>query len=227
MGKIRLTASFVILAAIIVGCKPEDPSPPQTKLDSNAKVRTAVYRSPLAVAVSPDGRTLYVSDRTAGCVTVLDAAAGRKVRDVAIGGEPNGLCLSADGKTLYVARRKAHSIALIDTARATVTGHIRVGTWPVAVALAEKTNRLYSCNRGNHTVSVVDLAAGREIKQISVVRDPADAAVTGDESRVVITNFMPNGAGTDPDVASEVSILDTRAMRQVARVKLPAGCREC
>ncbi len=82
------------------------------------------YRSPLAVAVSPDGKTLYVSDKTALCVAVLDAATGKKVHEVAIAGEPNGLALSADGKTHYVAQRKANSIALVDTARGTVSGQI-------------------------------------------------------------------------------------------------------
>jgi len=223
MGKIPLTASFVIFAMIVVGCESDKPPLPRTKLDNDVPAPAAVYRSPLAVAVSPDGKTLYVSDRTAGCIAVLDAVAGKKVRDVAIGGEPAGLALSADGKRLYVARRKAHSIALIDTAKATVTRHIPVGTWPVAVALAEKSNRLYSCNRGNHTVSVVDLAAGKEIKQIAVVRDPAFAVVSNDESRVVVANFMPAGAATAPDPASEVSILHTKTMRQGARVKLPRG----
>jgi YVTN family beta-propeller protein len=224
MGKIPLTASFVIFAVIVVGCESDKPSLPRTKLDNNdVPAPAAVYRSPLAVAISPDGKTLYVSDRTAGCVAVLDAAAGKKIRDVAIGGEPGGLALSADGKRLYVARRKAHSIALIDTAKAAVTGHIPVGTWPVAIALAEKSNRLYSCNRGNHTVSVVDLSAGKEIKQIAVVRDPAFAVVTDDESRLVVANFLPAGAATAPDPASEVSILDTKAMRQTARIKLPPG----
>ncbi len=183
----------------------------------------AVYRSPLAVAVSPNGKTLYVSDKTAGCVVVLDAAAGKKVREVTIAGELNGVALSADGKTLYVAQRQANSIALVDTATGAVTGQIPVGTWPVALVVAENSGRLYCCNRGNHTVSVVDLAGGREIRQIAVVRDPAFAAITADESRVVVANFMPCGAGTDAELAAEVSILDTAAMQQVARVKLPTG----
>jgi len=185
--------------------------------------RATVYRSPLAVVVSPDGKTLYVSDKTAGCVAVLDTAAGKKVGEVVIAGEPNGLALSADGKTLYVAQRKANSIALVDTAKGAVTGQIRVGTWPVALAVAENARRLYCSNRGNHTVSVVDLAAAKEIKQIAVVRDPAFVAVTADESRVVVPNFMPRGAGTDTELAAEVSILDTAAMEQVARIKLPPG----
>ncbi len=186
-------------------------------------VRAAEYRSPLALAVSHDGKTLYVSDKTAGCVAVLDTAAGKKVREVPIAGEPNGLALSADGKTLYVAQRKANSIALVDTAKGAVTGQIPVGTWPVALAVAEKTKRLYCANRGNHTVSVVDLVIGQQINQIAVVRDPVYVAITADESRVVVANFMPRGAGTDSELASEISILDTAIMQQVARVKLPPG----
>ncbi|NUQ61639.1 MAG: beta-propeller fold lactonase family protein [Pirellulales bacterium] len=188
-----------------------------------AAAPAAEYRSPLAVAVSADGRTLYVSDKTALCVAVLDAANGRKVREVPIAGEPNGLALSADGKTLYVAQRKANSIAVVDTTRGTVAGQIPVGAWPVALAVAGKGKRIYCCNRGNHTVSVVDPAAGKQIFEIPVVRDPASVAITPDESRAVITNFMPLGAGTDPELAAEVSILDTAAMRPVARVKLPPG----
>lgn len=185
--------------------------------------RAAEYRSPQALAVSRDGRTLYVSDKTAGCVAVVDAAAGKKVREVAIAGEPNGLALSADGKTLYVARRRANSIAVVDTSKGVVAREIPVGAWPVAVALAEDTKRLYCANRGNHTVSVVDLVLGQEVRQIRVVRDPAFVAITADESRAVVANFLPQGAGTDSELASEISILDTAVLRQVARVKLPPG----
>jgi len=188
-----------------------------------AAAPAAVYRSPLAVVVSPDGKTLYVSDKTAGCVVVIDAAAGKKLREVPIAGEPNGLALSADGKTLYVAQRKANSIALVDTTKGAVTDQISVGPWPVALAVAEGTERLYCCNRGNHTVSVVDLASRKQVGQIAVVRDPAYAAVTPDESRVVVANFLPHGAGTDAKLAAEVSIVDTDTLQQAARVKLPPG----
>jgi DNA-binding beta-propeller fold protein YncE len=181
------------------------------------------FRSPLSVVVAPDGNTLYASDRTAGCVAVLDGAAGKHVRDIAVSGEPAGLALSADGKTLYVARRKAGTIATIDTAKAAIVGEIPVGPWPVAVALAEKGKRLYACNRGDHTVSVVDLAAGKAVNHVAVVRDPSSVAVTPDESRIIATNYMPHGAGTDPTLAAEVSIIDAVTLEVAARVKMPPG----
>lgn len=183
----------------------------------------ANYRSPLSVGVSSDGTRLYVSDKTAGSVARLDAATGENLGETQIGGEPHGLAVLADGKILCVAQRKLNSIALIDANQGTVLGRIPVGGWPVALALAKKSNRLYSCNQGAHTVSIIDLMDGREIGEIAVVREPGFAAVSADESKVVIANFLPGGAGTEPDVAAEVSIMDTDAMRQVARVKLPPG----
>ena len=181
------------------------------------------YRSPLSVAVSPDGGRLYLSDKTAGCVTSLDAATGDKLGETLIDGEPNGLALSADGRILYVTQRKKNSITLVDTQQGVIIGRIPVGAWPVALALAKKNRRLYSCNQGSHTVSVIDLAAGQQIEEIAVVRNPAFAAISADESRLVVANSLPSGAGTDPDLAAEVSILDTAALRQVSRVKLPPG----
>ena len=192
-------------------------------LSCMAEARAAAYRSPLAVAVSPDGKTVYVSDKTAKCVTVLDVAGNQSSSDIPIPNEPNGLALSADGKTLYVAERKAHAVALIDAGKGAVSGRIAVGLWPVAVALAEKGKRLYTCNQGDHTVSVVDLAAGKEIKRIPAVREPSFAAVSPDESRVVVANLLPYGAGTDATLAAEVNILDAAAMAEKSRLKLPPG----
>ncbi|MDA1273996.1 MAG: beta-propeller fold lactonase family protein [Verrucomicrobia bacterium] len=183
----------------------------------------AIYRSPLSVAVSPDGATLYVSDKTAGCVTILDAATGAQRGENSIGGEPHGLAVSADSKILYVTQRKANSIALIDVHQGTDVGRITVGSWPVALALAKHSKRLYCCNQGGDTVSVIDLTTGQRIREIAVVRAPAFAAISGEESHVVVSNSMPGGVGTDPDLAAEVSILDTGALRQIARVKLPPG----
>ncbi len=183
----------------------------------------ATYRSPLSVTVAPDGKTLYVSDKTAGCVTSLDATTGEKLGETPIGGEPHGMALLADGKTLYVTQRKTNSIVLIDTKQGTIVGRIPVGAWPVALALAKKGRRLYCCNQGSHTVSVIDLTTSQQIDEIAVVREPAFAAISADESRLVVANYLPSGAGTDLDLAAEVSILDTVARRQVARVKLPPG----
>lgn len=191
--------------------------------DLYAETAADVYRSPQAVVVAPDGKRAYVSDKTANCVVVLDLAARKAVGEIAVGEEPNGLALSADGKRLYVARRKAHAVAVIDTAAGKVIDQIAVGLWPVAVTLSEPTKRLYTCNRGDDSVSIVDLATGKETKRIPLVREPFCAAATPDGSRVVVGNFLPQGAGTDSSLASVMSILDASRLEPIATIKLPPG----
>lgn len=182
-----------------------------------------VYRSPESVAVSPDGKIVYASDRTAGCVVAIDVAAGKPLFEVPVPGEPRGLALAADGKTLYVAERKAQAVAVVDLASKAVKKRIPVGPWPVAVVLDEKAGRLYTCNRGDHTVSAVELASGKELKRVAVVRDPDAAALTPDGGRLVVANMLPDGPGNDKTLAAEVSIVDTAALEQKARIKLPPG----
>ena len=42
-----------------------------------ATAQAVGYRSPIDVVASPDGVKLYVSDKTAACVVVVDAASGQ------------------------------------------------------------------------------------------------------------------------------------------------------
>jgi len=190
-----------------------------------AATESSGYRSPEAVAISPDGKTAYVSDNTAGNVTVLDLVGNAKRGEISLSGQPRGLALSSDGKTLYVAERRAGTVAVIDTGKRSVRSRIAVGRWPVAVALAEKTKRLYVCNQDNHTISVVDLSQSplKPFEQISVVREPVCAAVTPDERYLVVTNLLPDGVSTDPTLAADVSIIDCKALDPSATVKLPPG----
>ena len=69
------------------------------------------------VAVSPDARTAYTANMRSGTVSVVDLAAGRKMRDVPAGTEPEGLALSPDGKRLWVADRQGATLRVFDTGR--------------------------------------------------------------------------------------------------------------
>jgi YVTN family beta-propeller protein len=66
--------------------------------------------TPNALALSPDGKTLYVANADDDAVAVVevgtDLATSRAVGFIPSGWYPAGLALSADGKTLYVANAK-------------------------------------------------------------------------------------------------------------------------
>ncbi|MCI0461110.1 MAG: beta-propeller fold lactonase family protein [Gemmataceae bacterium] len=221
----RIRIWVVILATAVAGAGLFTRALPTLPGEEALPAPAAAYRSPLALVVSPDGKILYASDRTACAVAVLDAVGRTKRAEIPLSGKPHGLSLSADGGTLYVAERGAGSVAILDTVNHAVTGRIAVGRWPVALAVAPQTKRLYVCNQDNHSLSVIDLSQspGRCVKQIPLVREPSWAAVTPDERFVVVANLLPHGLSTDPTLAAEVSIVDATQLVQAKPVKLPPG----
>lgn len=184
-----------------------------------------VYHSPLSLAISPDNATLYVTDRTAGNVTVLDRVGRAKRAEIAVAGQPAQLALAADGGTLYVAERGAGTIAVVDTSKNVVSARIPVGRWPRAVAVGAKTKRLFVANQDSHDVSIVDLSQppGVPIARVAVVREPSDMALTPDEQRLVVVNQLPLGAATDPRLAAHVTIIDCQRRTVASDVALPPG----
>jgi len=187
----------------------------------------ATYRSPYAVVASPDGATAYVSDHTANCVVVLDLAAGKPKAQWPVGEGPAGLALAPDGKTLYVALQKANEVAILSTAGGKVVKRIGVGYRPTGLALAPKRQVLYVCNRGENTVSFVDMRKGAEKFRVRMVREPIFAAVTPDESKVVVSNALAFGPATESTTAASVNIFDAGTAETGTTVKLPGGSTNC
>lgn len=187
--------------------------------------RKAAFRSPCAVAVAPKGDRIYVSDRGAGSVHVVDLGAGFPRREIPCSGEPAELCLSPDGSRLYVAERGASSVAVFDTARGDCVGRIPTDRWPVSLALDAAGERLFVGCEDTHVVLAFDLRspAPKLLRRIPVLREPSSIAVTPDGSRIVVANRLPHGRGTDPDLAASVTLLDGRSLDLVAHVPLPPG----
>jgi len=185
------------------------------------------YRSPYAMVLSPDGKTAYVTDRTAGCVVVLDVEKAQRTAEWRVGGKPMGLALSPDGKTLYVTLQGENAVAVVSAAGGKVVKKIGVGVRPVGLALAPKLNRLFVCNTAEATVSMVDLAAMAEKWRVRCVREPLFAAVTPDESTIVVTNALPVGPATESSTGAVVSIFDAKEGKTGSKIQLPGGSTNC
>lgn len=183
----------------------------------------AVYRSPFMLASTADGQRLYVSDRTAECIVMMDLPELAKLAQWPLAGEPTGIALTAEAKLLLVNLYKANQLAVIDAATGKVVKRINVGAGPTGLAVDAAKNIAYVCNRRGESVSVVDLAKQQEVAQIAVMREPTAAAITPDGSRLVVTNLLPLGEATGDHLAAEVTIIDTEKLAPAASVKLPNG----
>lgn len=98
--------------------------------------RVAVGRSPQAVAVTPDGSTIYVANRVTNDVTVIDAPSLTVRARVQVGSEPTALALRPDGQFVYVTNSFTNSVSVIDVPRDLLaTAIFGVGVTPVDIAI--------------------------------------------------------------------------------------------
>jgi hyaluronoglucosaminidase len=72
-----------------------------------------VGQMPQALAVTPDGRTLYVANIDDNTVTPVTVATGRPGGAIRAGHGPQALAVTPDGRTLYVADILGGTVSVI------------------------------------------------------------------------------------------------------------------
>jgi len=84
---------------------------------------------------TPDGRTLYVSNRVAGTIAQLDAASLQVTGLTPAPGGPDDMALSADGHEIWVTERWRAAVDIIDRATGIAKTRIPVGRSPHGIFL--------------------------------------------------------------------------------------------
>lgn len=110
---------------------------------------------PEAFDLSPDGKTIYVSNEDEAALSFIDAASGKTLRSVKVGQEPEGVKVSANGKTVYVTSEVASLVHVIDTASAKVVKNIPVGKRPRRMAITPDGKELWVTSELDASVSIV------------------------------------------------------------------------
>jgi PQQ-dependent catabolism-associated beta-propeller protein len=120
--------------------------------------RVPLGAEPEAFDISPDGKTIYVSNEDEGAASFVDAASGKVLQSVKVGKEPEGVKVSADGKTLYITSEVASLVHVIDVATAKVVKNVKVGKRPRRMALTPDGKELWVTNELDASVSIVSTA---------------------------------------------------------------------
>ena len=113
---------------------------------------------PEAFDISPDGKTIYVSNEDEGEVSFIDALTGKPLKSIKVGKEPEGVKVSADGKTLYVTSEVASLVHVIDVASAKIVKNVNVGKRPRRMAITPDGKELWVTNELDASVSIVNTA---------------------------------------------------------------------
>lgn len=106
-------------------------APPAADPNTGAYTPSVMPRS---VALSPDGKTLYVTGERSSALHVIDVASATVRRSIHVGSEPVGLVMSSDGSAAYVACSQDNAVVRVDTRTAAVVGKVTVAGEPWALA---------------------------------------------------------------------------------------------
>jgi YVTN family beta-propeller protein len=79
---------------------------------------------------TPDGKTLYVTNRVAGTISVLDADTLEVTGTLTAPGGPDDMALSPDGRELWVTGRWHAAIDVIELASGALKATVPVGRSP-------------------------------------------------------------------------------------------------
>jgi len=142
---------------------------------------------PEQLAVSADGKRLFVASEDTGQAIVLDAGDGRVLAKLAVGGEPEGVTLAPGGRHVYVSSEEDHQIAVIDTATSRVVSTLQVGQRPRFTVFSDDGAQAFVSAENDGTISVIDakaLKVSRTIKLQGALTRPVGMVVSHDGKRL-------------------------------------------
>ena len=180
------------------------------------------HDAPDGIAVSPDGKTLYIALNDKDEVAEADVASLTVTRRVKVPGGPFGLSLDATGKRLFVACRNQDRVAVLGTSDLKEQAAISVGIRPtdVAYCLTPAGERLIVPNSGSDDISVLSVSPLLELTRPAGGREPYAVAVSADGGRAYIANRMSVHDQILSQPASEVTVLDPSNGHILNRVEL-------
>jgi YVTN family beta-propeller protein len=155
------------------------------------------YR-PYGLALSPDGKSLAVSNWGDESVSFLDPTTLEITKTVKVGSHPNELAYRKDGE-LFVANAGSNSVsvirdgAVIETIRTSLSPRDKVGSTPDALAISPSGGTLYVANADNNDVTVVDISqpSSKVVGFIPTGWYPSALAVSPDGKKL----FIGSGKG--------------------------------
>ena len=162
----------------------------------------AAAGSVASLALSADGKTLWVADAFGHQLRRLDTKTGKAGKSVAFekGSYPFGLRLVEDSGRIYVSLWGAAKVAVVDVKEDSLAGSYPTEEHPNEMVATKAGDRLFVANANRNTVTVIDTKQGRPIETIGTAIDPKappgstpnSLSLSPDESLLFVANANTN-----------------------------------
>jgi YVTN family beta-propeller protein len=134
-----------------------------------------VAAGPHGMAITQDGRAVYVSGDGSSSLDVIDTATDKVVKTINVGKAPNGIALTPDNKLLLVTVYGENRLAVIDTVTQTVVATIAVPN-PHTVAISPDGKLAYVTVQqpGHFGLALIDVARRSLVRIVALDKTPRD-----------------------------------------------------
>jgi YVTN family beta-propeller protein len=221
-GRLAYVANYGMYGVFREGQRVNEPGRTLTVLDLEKRaIRDTIdlgsYAKPHGIAVSRDGRRLWVTCEDSQSVLELDAGSGAILKAWKTGQETSHMIAPAvDEAKLFVANIRAGTATIIERAADKVTS-LTTAAGTEGVDVSPDGREVWFTNRADSSVSVLDARTDTLIAKLgSGGRFPIRVKFTPDGREAWVSCLQSN----------EVTVFDARSRRQIASIpvgKAPVG----
>jgi YVTN family beta-propeller protein len=217
-------SSLKVLGTLDVTPDGKTPRDPVQALIYPALVQSKGVNYAQGLALSPDGRTLYVSRGYLGDVAAFDLASRRLLWRLQVDGvRADHVALSPDGRRLYVSALTANEVQVIDTATHAFIGSFATGDWAHVLEFTPDGSSIVNGSLGNQL-----LPSGVPTRRQLTFADPTTLRVQrvlSFDAGVRPFVFSPDGALAYVQFSyfNGFKVIDTATGAVVRSVELPVA----
>jgi DNA-binding beta-propeller fold protein YncE len=187
------------------------------------KPKAGPPRLPAGLALSTDGRTLWVACAFSHTLVRFDTVAREPTDEIVLGANtyPYGLAWDESRDRMYVSLWGNAEVAVVDTAAGQLLCRWTTDEHPNEMLLARERKILYVANANRNTVSVIATETGRPVETIGTAINPrapagstpSSLALTPDESILFVANANTNNLAVvnvkEPGESSPLGFIPT------------------
>ncbi|MEQ8189212.1 MAG: beta-propeller fold lactonase family protein [Candidatus Eremiobacterota bacterium] len=125
-------------------------------VDNTVEDTVTVGENPYGLAITPDGKKLYVANRNSNSISVIDVLKKEVTNTIKAGLNPTKVTITPDGKKLFVARMGC--VSIIDTATDALMNTLASGSYPACIAISGDGKFAFVTNSGSNDITIIDVA---------------------------------------------------------------------
>jgi len=156
-------------------------------------LRIPVGKTPKIITVSPDEKTVAVSNWHGLSVSIIDAETFKVIKTIPVSEVPRGMVFTPDGKLLYVAIMYETYLEIIDTSTWKITGMVPdTGPAPRDLSIDAKGKYIYCSVNQDYTVVKIDTSTNKVVDSLPVGNRPRTIRFSPDETLLYVCCYGSN-----------------------------------